>query len=80
MPSGEEGSPSLSSSEERLNVTDLAGGGWEEERTGCKAAEEGERARGVFRPVMLQDALWSAYDSLQYSVQGKFVEILVMVL
>ena len=74
MPSGEEGPPSLSSSEERLNVTDLLGGGWEEERTGCKAAEEeeGERARGVFRPVMQHDELWSAYLSLQDLIQGKF--------
>lgn len=50
-------SSSSSSDEERLKVTDLAGGGWEVERGGCGAEEdeegraaEGEWARGVFRP------------------------------
>lgn len=48
MASGEDGI--CSSSSERSKVTDLAGGGWEEERGALEeVGREGEWARGVFR-------------------------------
>ena len=61
---GDEGWEKLLSESLRLKVTDLVGGGWEEERGAEEGAwEEGERARGVFRPGRLTVSLaleWEA--------------------